>query len=37
MLKIRLAQTAQNDLEGIWIYTISEWGEDQAEKYVRPD
>ncbi len=34
MLKIRLAQTAENDLEDIWVYTISEWGEDQADKYV---
>ena len=33
MLKIRLAQTAENDLEDIWIYTLSEWGPTQAEKY----
>lgn len=34
MLKIRLALTAERDLENIWIYTITEWGEEQANKYV---
>lgn len=34
MLKIRLTQAAKDDLEDIWVYTISEWGEDQADKYV---
>jgi toxin ParE1/3/4 len=34
MLKIRLAQAAENDLEEIWICTLSEWGENQAEKYM---
>jgi toxin ParE1/3/4 len=33
MLKIRLALTAEHDLENIWIYTITEWGEEQANKY----
>ncbi len=34
MLKIRLALTAENDLENIWIYTITEWNEEQADKYL---
>jgi toxin ParE1/3/4 len=34
MLKLRLSRAAQQHLEDIWLYTISEWGEDQAEKYV---
>lgn len=34
MLKIRLTQTAEQQLEDIWIYTLSEWGEAQAGQYV---
>jgi len=34
MLKIRLAHTAERDLELIWIYTMVEWSEEQANKYV---
>lgn len=34
MIKIRLALRAERDLEDIWMYTISEWGEDQADKYI---
>ncbi len=34
MLKIRLARAAETDLEEIWRYTLSEWGEDQADKYM---
>ena len=34
MLKLKLSRAAQQHLEDIWLYTISEWGEDQAEKYV---
>jgi toxin ParE1/3/4 len=34
MLKIRLSRAAERDLESIWFYTITEWGEAQAEKYV---
>ena len=34
MLKIRLARSAESDLEEIWHYTISNWGLRQAEKYV---
>lgn len=32
--KIRLAQSAKRDLEAIWEYTVQEWGEEQAEKYI---
>lgn len=34
MPKIRLTQTAQRDLENIGIYTITEWGEEQANNYI---
>jgi plasmid stabilization system protein ParE len=34
MPKIRLALTAERDLENIRIYTLTEWGEEQASKYV---
>ncbi len=34
MLKIRLALTAENDLENIWIYTATEWSKGQADKYL---
>ncbi|MGH8551388.1 MAG: type II toxin-antitoxin system RelE/ParE family toxin [Methylococcales bacterium] len=33
MLKIRLTRMAENDLEEIWYYTLSEWGEEQANQY----
>ena len=33
MLKLRLSQAAEQQLEEIWSYTLSEWGEAQAEKY----
>lgn len=34
MRKIRLTQSAQRDIESIWEYTFSEWGAEQAEKYI---
>lgn len=34
MLKIKLALTAENDLENIWSYTVTEWGMEQADKYL---
>jgi plasmid stabilization system protein ParE len=34
MLKLRLSTAAEQHLEDIWLYTISEWGEDQAEESV---
>jgi toxin ParE1/3/4 len=30
-----LSPAARADLEQIWDYTCAEWGEDQAERYVR--
>ncbi|TAN70702.1 MAG: type II toxin-antitoxin system RelE/ParE family toxin [Methylobacter sp.] len=34
MLKIRLTQAAEQHLEDIWFYTLSEWSEEQANQYV---
>ncbi|MDD5579426.1 MAG: type II toxin-antitoxin system RelE/ParE family toxin [Methylobacter sp.] len=34
MRDIRLTRAAEQDLEDIWIYTLSEWGEVQANKYL---
>lgn len=34
MLKIRLTQAAEQHLENIWFYTLSEWSETQASQYV---
>lgn len=33
MLKIRLSETAETDIEEIWRYKLSIWGLNQAEKY----
>lgn len=30
----RLAPAATHDLEGIWVYTLEEWGIDQAHRYI---
>jgi toxin ParE1/3/4 len=30
-----LRQLAQNDLEGIWLYSLQEWGIVQADNYIR--
>jgi len=29
----RLAPAAERDLEGIWLYTLGEWGIEQAHRY----
>ena len=29
----RLAPAAQNDLEGIWLYTLEQWSPQQADRY----
>jgi toxin ParE1/3/4 len=34
VLKIRLTQAAEQHLEDIWFYTLSEWSEEQAGQYV---
>lgn len=33
MAKVILRQEAINDLNDIWVYTIDEWSEKQADKY----
>lgn len=33
MARIRLARTAETDLEDIWRYSVSTWGLEQAERY----
>lgn len=35
MSKVILSPKAKADLSEIWDYTYTEWGADQAEKYVR--
>ncbi|SEA76782.1 toxin ParE1/3/4 [Desulfuromusa kysingii] len=35
MIQVILSPKAKSDLSDIWEYTLSEWGIDQAEKYVR--
>ena len=35
MTSFALSPRAQSDLEGIWDYTESRWGGDQAEQYLR--
>jgi len=34
MLKIRLSETAETDLDDIWRYTLSTWNLNQAQKYM---
>lgn len=34
MMKLRLSHIAEQQLEDIWFYTLSEWGENQAIDYV---
>lgn len=35
MASFILSPAAQNDLEGIWDYTVTQWGAQQAETYIR--
>ncbi len=35
MTQFILSPAAKNDLDGIWNYTVKEWGEAQAERYMR--
>ena len=35
MAKIRLSRKAIADLDGIWVYTVETWSEDQAVIYFR--
>lgn len=34
MSEFRLAPAAEEDLEGIWLYSYREWGLEQANQYV---
>jgi len=34
MGEYRLSPAAERDLESIWIYTVEQWGVEQAERYV---
>jgi toxin ParE1/3/4 len=33
--KYTLTRKAEQDIRGIWSYTVKEWGEVQAEKYLK--
>ena len=35
MSRAVLSPRAQKDLDGIWDYTVEQWNEDQAQRYVR--
>jgi toxin ParE1/3/4 len=35
MRRVRKQASAEHDLIDIWVYSYEQWGEDQAEKYVR--
>ncbi|WP_020174444.1 type II toxin-antitoxin system RelE/ParE family toxin [Methyloferula stellata] len=35
MSSVKLSPRAQSDIEDIWDYTVSHWGIDQAEVYLR--
>jgi plasmid stabilization system protein ParE len=30
----RLSPKARNDMESVWLYTLSQWGHEQTEKYI---
>ena len=34
MAEYRLTPAAEGDLEAIWIYTVRQWGVEQAERYI---
>ncbi|MGY2168305.1 type II toxin-antitoxin system RelE/ParE family toxin [Pseudomonas gingeri] len=34
MAEYRLTPAAERDLEAIWIYTVRQWGMDQANRYI---
>lgn len=34
-VKYRIRSLAESDLESIWLYTIEQWGVDQADTYLR--
>ena len=30
----RLSPRARDDMESVWLYTLSQWGQEQTEKYI---
>jgi toxin ParE1/3/4 len=30
----RLSPKARDDMESVWLYTLSQWGQEQTEKYI---
>ena len=30
----RLSPKAQDDMESVWLYTLSQWGHEQTERYI---
>jgi toxin ParE1/3/4 len=33
-MKFRLSRKAEEDLEGIWLYTLETWSKEQADRYL---
>jgi toxin ParE1/3/4 len=33
-MKFRLSRKAEEDLEGIWLYTLKTWSKEQADRYL---
>ena len=33
-LEFRLSPKARDDMESVWLYTLSQWGQEQSEKYI---
>ena len=34
MYKVHKSTTAEEDLTDIWVYSLQEWGIDQADRYI---
>ena len=32
--EFRLSPKAREDMESVWLYTLSQWGHEQTEKYI---
>lgn len=32
--EFRLSPKARNDMEAVWLYTLSQWGQEQTKKYL---
>lgn len=33
-MKFKLSRKAEEDLEGIWLYTLETWSKEQADRYL---